>query len=385
MREAILYRTERLLRGVLARIDRSRGKQTLFPKSGGSRTALLAYLHPLYLGIKHPAYHTNVQEFNEMTRLLLENDYRVDVVQSGRNEGIAFKKHYDLIVDGFNVGNITAQGVKADRFVIYATTAHPSYNNRVIANRCREVFETFGIEFRPSIRWIPEPHQWDGVTDFAYCGGEAQVATYGSVIDRMPRIPITLSTIPTARKPSPSVDLHRPTFVHFGGDGFLMRGADIITRLFLRRKDWDLHLIGPSPFELGVSGLFPGLNENKTENIKVHGMRHMNDPEVLSIIDKSVALVYPSFSEGRATAVLNTLVRGAIAVVSEESGLEESDFVRVLAKDEHTIEAWLESLIQNGRAELNLMKEESARVFSRRFNLERFSESFSDGVCRGRQ
>ena len=343
---------------------------------------LLSYLPAHSFHSKCDADHTNRQESRELLDLLLKRGHVVDVVGYNQVQRAGLARRYELVIDIHDAARWLARaGTEKERFILYSTGCHPTYSNLVIARRCEEVYRRTGIEMKP-VRLLLEPHAWEGVTDFAYCGEDFQLNTYR--VGHLPCYKVLLSTLAPRQRPALQADRQCPRFVYLGSGGFLLRGLDLLFELFQRRKDWRLDVFTDAYKDPGVEQLFPDVMAGRCPNIRLHGFSDIDSSAVLSACAESVALLYPTFSDSSATSVLNAAVRGCIPVVTPMAGVRLLGAARLVEPAVEAIEAACERLLQKSGDELNEMKHSTRMAFEETYNLAAFRASFTRILDAGR-
>jgi hypothetical protein len=359
--------------------DMDESIKVITPKKPKGRVALLAYMAPENLRVHENVRHTNIQEFKCIVNTLLEHGFVIDCVDGCvRNDACRPRKRYDLIFDIHNMNDwCDRHQISAGKFVLYSTGGHPAFTNAALIARILEIYQTYGVEM-DTVRFCPIPHAWGGVTDFAHCGDAFHVGTFGKKILPLPKHRVLLSCFATKREAKPAVDLNRPSFVYVGGAGFVWKGVDLLIRLFQKRTDWDLHIFSYCPFEQGVDQLFPGLTGNRYANIKVYGAVDFNDDRILACIEKSTAILCPSFADGCNSSVINGAIRGGLPIVSPECGLNDMSSVLITEKTGAALEKHAEKLLTLNAAELNALKMQASREFATRFTMENYKKSMEN-------
>lgn len=336
---------------------------------------LLSYLPARSFYPASDSDHTNRQECRELLHLLLSRGHVVDVTAYDQVRRAKLTRSYELVIDIHDAAQWLARaGTNIGRFILYSTGCHPAYSNLVITRRCREVYERTGIEMKP-VRLLLEPHAWEGVTDFAYCGEAFQLDTYR--VGRLPSHKVLLSAQAPNEFPTLRTDRQNPRFVYLGSGGFLLRGLDLLFDLFQRRKDWRLDVFTDAHKDPGVAQLFPAVVAGRCANIRLHGFSNIDSPEVLTACAESVALLYPTFSDGCATAVLNAAVRGCIPVVTPMAGVRPLGATRLVEPTVASLEAACENLLQTSGVELDERKQATRAAFVETYNLAAFKASFT--------
>ena len=115
-----------------------------------------------------------------------------------------------------------------------------------------------------------------------------------------------------------------------GSGGLLQKGLDIALEAFLGMPELKLTVCGPT------------LNEPRFMEVYAKSLRDCGNIEILGWVDvgsktfedlrlRSLAIVYPSSTEGQAGAVINCMRAGLIPIVSKETGVDVDGFGEMLA------------------------------------------------------
>ena len=173
----------------------------------------------------------------------------------------------------------------------------------------------------------------------------------------------------------------RRSFLWFGSAGMLHKGLDLVLEAFASLPDLHLAVCGPVDRERDFEAAYRR-ELYETSNIRTLGWIDIASPEFTALARRTLALVYPSCSEGQNGGTVTCLHAGIVPVVTPETGVDvTAEFGVVL--QEATVEAVREAVIALSRrpaADLAAMARrgwEWARVHHTR---ERFSAAYRSAV-----
>ena len=119
----------------------------------------------------------------------------------------------------------------------------------------------------------------------------------------------------------------RRRFLWFGSGGLLHKGLDRVLEVFAGLPE----LSSPSSARSSASPSSSAPSQRelyRTPNIHTHGWIDVASPEFLALARRTLALVYPSCSEGQNGGAVTCMHAGLIPVLSRESGVDLDPDVR---------------------------------------------------------
>jgi glycosyltransferase involved in cell wall biosynthesis len=117
----------------------------------------------------------------------------------------------------------------------------------------------------------------------------------------------------------------RRRFLWFGSDGMVHKGLDLLLEAFAAMPGYHLTICGPVSGEPDFEHAYRQ-ELYHTPNIETVGWVDVNSERFLNLLNRSVALLYPSCSEGQSGAVVTCMHAGLIPVLSRQSGVDVGDF-----------------------------------------------------------
>lgn len=313
------------------RLTLSRGVVHLSPKCPVRGNVLLSYITlPFVISDKLLDAHTNRWECREIARLFLEQGYAVDVID-WTNITFTPKKNYHFVIDiHHNLERLSPILSKDCIKVFHATGAHWLFQNTAEYTRLLNLQKRRGVALIP--RRILSPSRTIEHADVVtLLGNDFTESTYAYAEKKIYRI--SLST--THTYPSPvqkNFENAKNNFVWFGGSGMVHKGLDLVLEVFATMPEYNLTICGKVSNEKDFEETYHK-ELYQTKNIRVVGLIDPGSAEFKKICDDSIALVYPSCSEGQSGAVITTMHAGLIPIVSYQSGVDVKDFGVILQEN----------------------------------------------------
>jgi glycosyltransferase involved in cell wall biosynthesis len=297
---------------------------TLKPRGVSRGNVLLSYITTPFTLLAEDQFngHTNYWETRDMARAFLERGYSVDVIDKNDTAFIP-KKRYACFIDiESNLARL-APLLNPDCIKIFHNAAEMARLADLKARR--------GAALLP--RRVTPPYDVAPADLLSSLCGPFPESTYAFL--KKPIYHIPLSTTHTYPKPEKNYDSARKRFIWFGGAGAVHKGLDLVLEAFAAMPEYTLL----------VCGKFGEQDFNDAYKKELTGMPHIQsigyiDPgseQFKEIARDSLAIVFPSCSEGCASSVVVTMHAGIIPIVSRESGIETRDFGITLV--ENTITA----------------------------------------------
>jgi glycosyltransferase involved in cell wall biosynthesis len=270
--------------------------------------------------------HTNRWESMNMVQAFVEQGYAVDLIDIS-NTAFVPKKKYDFFIDNYHNMERLAPLLGATCIKIFhATTAHWKFNNEAEQKRFDDLYTRRGVRLNVD-RVLPPNHAVEFCDEATLLGNHFTANTYAFANKKITRIPI--STTHTYLSPEKKdFDAARKNFVWFGGAGVIHKGLDLVVEAFAQMPEYNLTICGKIEGEKDFLKVYE--RELGLPNIKMAGFMDPESEEFKKICTQSIALVYPSCSEGQSGAVVLMMHAGLIPIVSYESGVDVEDFGVVL-------------------------------------------------------
>jgi glycosyltransferase involved in cell wall biosynthesis len=114
-------------------------------------------------------------------------------------------------------------------------------------------------------------------------------------------------------------------FIWFGSSGLIHKGLDLLLEYFHQHPNLHLHVCGPIDNEPRFKNLYYR-ELYESPNIHTHGFVNLKSELFLSLMRKSVFVIFPSCSEGEPSSVINLMAHGMIPIVTKNAGIRIKDF-----------------------------------------------------------
>lgn len=352
------------------------GLITLHPDSKSVGRVLLSYkTEPFFEFEKKEHLHTNIWECREIARIFLRLGYIVDVID-WYDRTFKPRRKYQYLVDlGLNIDRMTPFLGKECVKIFHATTSHWLFNNQAENQRLIELQKRRRVTLRPRRALVPGRNI--EVADFStVLGNEVTTGTYDFAGKKMSQIP--LSTTHTYPFPEhKDLEKAKKNFIWLGGVGMVHKGLDLVLEAFCRLPEYQLFVFGDVQKEKDFESLY-WRELYQTDNIKTFGRVDVGGEVFTKAAEASIALIYPSCSEGQSGAVVTCMHAGLIPAISYYSGVGIDGF-GVLIK-ENTVEGVIQT-IRSIALMPNPELEKRSRAtweYARKYHTrERFSEAFT--------
>jgi glycosyltransferase involved in cell wall biosynthesis len=314
----------------LARVDER--IVTLEPEGEAKGDVLVSYILDALLlreGEPIPHSHTNFWESLQIARTFVDLGYRVDVV-SWTNLRFSPRKPYRAVVDvRLNLERWAPVLPRACVKILHIESAHGSFNNAAQLKRLRELEERRGIRLRPR-RLVDPNHAIESADCATSLGNEFTHDTYRFA--GKPIYPIPISSPVTYPQLERSIEDCRRRFLWFGSGGLVHKGLDLVLDAFADMPEYHLTVCGAIQQEQDFERAYYR-ELYRLPNIHTHGWIDVASREFLDLCGRTLALIYPSCSEGGGGGVLTCMQAGLIPIVSRETSVPIDDRYGILLAD----------------------------------------------------
>jgi glycosyltransferase involved in cell wall biosynthesis len=304
---------------------------TLKPNGVSGGNVLLSYIIEPFLGQDIDSFtsHTHFWESYQIAKTYLDMGYCVDVIDY-RNHSFTPKIPYTLFVSARTNFEKIAKKLNDDCIkVVHLDTAHWMFNNSAAYNRYAALQKRRGITVRCK-KIIEQTWAIEVANCATVLGNSFTVGTYAYANKPIYQLPV-----PTCRTytwpDKKDFEACRNNFIWMGSSGVVNKGLDLVLEAFTELPDCRLSVFGPIDEEKEFEKAY-NYELYQSTNIKTIGWVDVNSDLFLDITRNSIALIYPSCSEGQAGAVATCMQTGVIPIVSYESGIDVDDFGILLEK-----------------------------------------------------
>ncbi len=310
------------------RLKLSGGIVHLSPRGKASGNVLISYITlPFVVSDRVLNAHTNRWECREIVNIFFEKGYAVDIIDWTNTTFIPKKKYAYFLDIHSNMERLAPLLNKDCIKILHLTTSYWKFQNDAEQKRLLDLKVRRGVSLLQQRRIAPSR-----ATDYAdfisLLGNKVTEDTYNIPKGKITRIP--LSTTHTYTSPiNKDFEAARKNFIWFGGSGMVHKGLDLVLEAFVGMPEYHLTVFGKVANEKDFVEVYKK-ELYETPNIKVVGPIDPGSTEFQEICASSVALIYPSCSEGQSGAVITTMHTGLIPIISEHSGVDVEDFGIIL-------------------------------------------------------
>lgn len=323
--------------------------------------------------------HANRWESAEINRLLLRLGFDLDVADSGvlPAAGVDYA--------GFLAGEGAPwRGARQARTVKLrlATGSSPDYQNRRERARVQALAARTGATYRLYRQIADEVGELASLAEadaIALIGNAHTLSTYaGSLHAKTMLIPVSASPPAPAEGPGPRRSGLRH-FLWYAGAGAILKGLDLVLEAFAGQEHLTLELVGPATEEPELRSIYGRLLSGHPRFL-VHGPLSPRSPAFAAVLDRCIAFVAPSASEGMSGSVVACLQAGLYPIISRDCGVDLPPGLGQLI-DEPTVETLSRKIAEVAAMPADLLLEQTAAI--RRWALDGYSrERFSRAMER---
>jgi len=170
-------------------------------------------------------------------------------------------------------------------------------------------------------------------------------------------------------------------FLCFAGDGFIAKGVDLVVEAFLKNKDLNLYICGPT--EPAFDTVFADKIKN-ANNIFFEGFISVGGKRFIELINKCTYTVLASCSESCATSVTTVMQYGLIPIITKECSikLEGSGFIINENDNQDLIKKLNEILIHASKMNIKDIKIMRKKVLknAKRYTQQGFRKTMSESI-----
>lgn len=322
--------------------------------------------------------HTNRWECRRIAEIFLDRGYAVDLVDFD-NKIFSPQKRYDYCIDIQNnlekfLPHLNRDCVK----IFHATTAYWSFNNMAEERRLLDIKKRHGFEFAPQ-RTLPPSRNAEIADYITILGNDFTVKTYSHITKQIHQIPISTTHL----YPSPEhkdFNVAKNGFIWVGGTGMAHKGLDLVLEAFAIMPELRLTIFG-KPDKDFVRAYHQELYT--LPNIHYGGYVDFGGNDFKDAIYNSVALIFPSCSEGSSGGVVTAMHAGLIPIVSRESGVTVGNAGVILK--ENTIEIIRHEARRLASLSIELLQMRSVQIWNharKQYTRDTFSRAYEMFVDR---
>ena len=317
--------------GAKARMTKRLVVGNLFDSPKGWPRALLHYkTDPLFNPRLAKRYvHTNNWEIVEICHSLHRAGFRVDVVDRAESSWTPKDEYAVFLGNGSGRAgwryDYYAERVPSALKIFYATSPEARLAESLMLDR----YEAF--ESRTHIR--ADPMRVPGGVDvdtslslsdrvFCFDGNGFASGSYG-------RFGRSTSIIYPSTSPAVTFDhtwfstRDRTSFLCFSGDGFVVKGVDLVVEAFAQMPDLTLHIAGPKS-DIGFWDAY-GKTVSASSNISYEGFLAVSGRRFRELCAQCAYVILPSSSEGACTSVATAMRAGLVPATTYATGVDDGE------------------------------------------------------------
>lgn len=294
-------------------------------KTSYAKNCLLLYIvEPFRNPKKDNVSHQNYWQAKELTKIIGEMKYNVDVIQFSDRRAKLTKK-YDLVIDlhpGMNILYSDHLNYGAKR-IAYITGSNVCFSNQAEKKRLESIYQRRGVRIQPRRQTKPFDKKLLSSFDaMFFMGNEHNLKTYAEYAPK--KVFLIKNTGYDFLAGHDGSKKSSKSFLFLAGSGQAHKGLDLLLEVF--SKNTNLHLYVCSNFKAEKDfARFYHKELFETPNIHPIGFININSFEFVEIIKKCAYLISPSCSEGQSGSVLAGMSAGLIPIISKESGFNDDE------------------------------------------------------------
>lgn len=300
------------------------GVITKWPKGATKGRVLFSHDITPFLNPNHPlGAHANYWTATVMVQAFLDRGYIVDIIDC-KNPTFIPKHSYTYFVDlelnlDKRVPHLNSDCIK----ILHIVSAHWLFQNTAEYERCLAVQNRRGVTVFPQ-RLMNQVLSIESADCATMIGNKFTSDTYAFAGKKIYSTPLPAGY----EYPFPEekdINAARKNFVWFGGAGAIHKGLDLVLEAFAEMPEYHLTVFGKSTQDPDVLKAY-GRELKEMKNLTVLTYIDFEGPGFEKILQETIAIVYPSCSEGTSGSVVHSMHAGIIPIVNYESGVNVEDF-----------------------------------------------------------
>lgn len=306
----------------------SGGVIRLKPATKPKGVVLLSYTTLPFISPQTIDGHSNRWECRCVAELFLARGYEVDIVDYD-NTSFRPKRRYAYCIDIHNNFKTFATHLDKDCVkVFHITSSHWLFQNTAEYRRLLAIQARRAVTLSPK-RTVSPSYNIEYCDIATMLGNATTAATYAYADKKIYPIPVsTTHTYPSPAQKDFTKASRR--FIWLGGSGMAHKGLDLVLEAFMEMPDMHLTIFGKQDVDFTQVYRKELFN---TPHIRYLGYIDMGSKAFINNANSSLALIFPSCSEGSAGGVVTAMHAGLIPVISRESGVDVHDFGIILAEN----------------------------------------------------
>ena len=371
---------KKILKKVIVKIS---GRKYLINvnKHNHGKNCLLMYITEPFLDKENLNTHQNQVQVIEMSKIIGEFGYNVDVIDYN-NEKVKLDKKYDLILElhpGLNEVykmNIN-EGCKK---IAYITGSNPSFAYEREKKRIEDLEMRRKVSVRPrrthNIKFF-EKEKFEEYDAIFFIGNTYNWNTYKNF--KIKKVEFIVNNGYCFENIKRKNNANK-NWLFLASDGQVHKGLDLLLEIFSEKKfPYNLYICSNFKKEKDFCEVYKK-ELYESPNIFPVGFCDIKNEEFKLIIEKCQFIIMPSCSEGIAGSVLTGMSAGLIPIVSRECGFDDSDVINL---EDCSIECIRYKILEYGNKNTEFLKSESERIkkiVENKYSIQEFKKSFSNAL-----
>lgn len=268
--------------------------------------------------------HAVVWTSYKICNIFVEKGYIVDVVSNG-DENFVPQQKYDIIFDAYwNLARLSKSAPKNCKKVVLFSEGYQPYANKAELQRIENMKKRRNCNLYEAkrVREIDCMDKSFAVADYALLiGNQHTLQTYPKAWQNKITLVTTNTLEPSLVKTHKDILNSGQEFIWHFGHGAVHKGLDLVLEIFASHPDWTLNIVADIQSEPDFINIYHH-ELTKCENIKNHGFMDTNSEEFKAILQRCIAFIAPSCSEGISPACAIMIKSGLYPIISVNCGID---------------------------------------------------------------
>lgn len=359
-------------------------KENIYSKKMNKRILLLHKIDPFIYNLSGDFSHVNNFEIEKISEVFDELGYIVDILDRDHKSFKPIKK-YDIFLgiaagdsgsEFSRISKLIKDKNKTSLIIPLCFGPEPQLSNSKTIIRYNNFTKRNGIstiDFGDMMRVIKKV-DFDDVlklTDviFAIGSGDKKEFGYNSYLNFNKKVYNYKPGIYFPKKTN-KLDNNLNKFICLAGNGFIVKGIDVIIEAFIKMPQFSLTIYGPNSDNL-FNEVY-GKIIQQYNNINYDGFIDITSSKFRKICDEHTFSILASCSEGMCTSLMTTIGFGLIPVYTHETSVQIKDYPYII-DETNDDKILIDSIIKMCKEVVKVKKSERERIQNK---LKGFIESY---------